>query len=91
MAEPEKWSRAKGHHFLTHEMPKKLSQKAVLTLIGASSISEALEWFQTKKPAELRVGLSKFQSIQPADGNSQALPWQRNSHMYSLLYPAGDV
>jgi hypothetical protein len=53
------WRRAKTHHFLQHDLPR-LSQKAVLALIGATSITEALEWLQNKKPAGLRVGLRKI-------------------------------
>lgn len=50
------YKRAKGHHFLQHDLPRR-SQKAVLTLIGAKSIREALDWLHDKKPADLRVGL----------------------------------
>jgi hypothetical protein len=60
------WKRGKNHHFLLHDLPR-LSQKAVLNLIGASSIKEALCWLESKKPAELRVGFSINFRIESAD------------------------
>jgi hypothetical protein len=67
MAEHDAPYRRAKHHFLQHELPR-LSQKAVLALIGATSTTEALDLFNSKKPAYLRVGFASGLAIQLCHG-----------------------
>lgn len=78
------YRRAKGHHFLQHDLPR-LSQKAVLTLIGATSITEALHWLHSKKPADLRVGLLQIKRPGRGHGPAGVALAAKFSHIFPFI------
>lgn len=63
--------RGRKHHFQVHDLPR-ISQKAALKLLGAETITAAVEELKNKRPAELRA---VFEKVYKSPTRSQNKRW----------------